>query len=202
VIAHLGDVELVRAEARADGGDQGTDLIVIEDLVDARLFDIEHLAAQRQDRLRLAVAPLLGGAAGRVALDEINFAFGRIALGAVGQLAGQGQTVQHALAAREVTRLARRDAGACGEHRLFDHLARDGGTLGEEGAELVIDDLRDNALDLAVAEFGLGLSLELRLRHFDRDDHRDALADVVASQRLLVALLEVVVGNVLVDGAG
>ena len=41
-----------------------------EGAVEARLLDVQDLAAQRQDRLRLGVAALHGGAAGRVALDD------------------------------------------------------------------------------------------------------------------------------------
>ena len=60
-----------------------------EHLVEARALDVEDLAAQRQHRLEGAVAALLGGAAGRIALDDEEFGFRRIALLAVGELAGQ-----------------------------------------------------------------------------------------------------------------
>ncbi len=69
VVARLVDVELV-AHAGADRGDQRLDLGVREDLVDPALLDVEDLAAQRQDRLGVAVTALLGRAAGRVALDH------------------------------------------------------------------------------------------------------------------------------------
>ncbi len=64
VVAHLGDVELVGPDARADRRDHRADFLVVEHLVEARLLHVEHLAAQRQDRLELAVAALLGRAAG------------------------------------------------------------------------------------------------------------------------------------------
>ena len=60
-----------------------------EHLVEARPLDVEDLAAQRQDRLVGAVARLLGRAAGGIALDEEQLALRRIALLAVGELAGQ-----------------------------------------------------------------------------------------------------------------
>jgi hypothetical protein len=72
------------------------------------------LPLQRQDRLELAVAPLLGRAAGGVALDDVQLAQRRILLLAVGQLAGQAQPVQDALAAGHLARLARRLAGPRG----------------------------------------------------------------------------------------
>ena len=59
-------------------------------LVQARLLDVEDLAAQGQDGLEASVAALLGRAAGRVALDDVQLAPRRVALLAVGQLAGQG----------------------------------------------------------------------------------------------------------------
>ena len=112
VVAQLGDVEIVLADAGAEGGDQGADLLGGEHLVEARLLDVENLALQRQDRLELAVAPLLGRAAGRVALDQVQFAQGRVLLLAVGQFARQGGDVQGALAPGQLAGLARRLAGA------------------------------------------------------------------------------------------
>ena len=58
-------------------------------LVEARPLDVQDLAAQRQDRLVLAVAALLGRAAGGVALDDEQLGLGGIALLAVGELARQ-----------------------------------------------------------------------------------------------------------------
>ena len=95
-------------------------------LVEARALDVEDLAAQRQHRLVLAVAALLGGAAGRVALDDEEFGLGRIALLAIGELAGQRGDVERALAPRQLARLARGFAGGGG----LDHLADDDLGLG------------------------------------------------------------------------
>ena len=52
---------------------------VLQHLVDARLLDVEDLAAQREDRLRVAVAALLGRAAGGVALDDEQLGERRVA---------------------------------------------------------------------------------------------------------------------------
>ena len=81
-----------------------------DDLVEARLLDVQDLAAQRQDRLEAAVAALLGRAAGRVALDDVELAPRRVALLAVGELAGQRQAVERALADA-------RGRGPCGPPR-------------------------------------------------------------------------------------
>ena len=67
-----------------------------EHLVDARLLDVEHLAEHGQDGLEVAVAALLGRAAGRVALDDVQLAALRVALLAVGQLAGQRRALERA----------------------------------------------------------------------------------------------------------
>ncbi len=75
------------------------------------LFDVEQLAAKRQDRLEAAIAALLGRATGRVALDDVELAPGGVALLAVGELARQRHTLQGALADDQIARLAGRLAG-------------------------------------------------------------------------------------------
>ena len=50
---------------------------------------VQHLAAQRQDRLRFLVAAHLRAAAGRVALDQEELVERRIASFAIGELARQ-----------------------------------------------------------------------------------------------------------------
>src|SRR5207248_10647836 len=87
--------------------DHRLDLVAAEHLVDARLLDVQDLAFERQNRLEPAVAPLLGRAAGRFALDDVEFALRRIALLAVGELPGQRAAVEGALAAHQVARFPR-----------------------------------------------------------------------------------------------
>ena len=48
------------------------------------------------------------------------------------------------------------------------------------------------ALDLGVAQLGLGLALELRVGQLDADDGRQALAHVVAGQVRVVVLEDAV----------
>ena len=52
----------VFADVGADGGDQRADGVAGKRAMEAGALDVEDLAAQRQDRLRLTVARLLGGA--------------------------------------------------------------------------------------------------------------------------------------------
>ena len=122
VVAQLVGVELVLADARAERRDQRADFLARQHLVEARALDVQDLAAQRQDGLVLAVAALLGGAAGRVALDDEEFGLGGIALLAIGELAGQGGDVERALAARQFARLA----GGFARRGRLDDLADDG----------------------------------------------------------------------------
>ena len=58
-IANAGEVHLVRADAGPHGGEQVADLLVPENLVEARLLHIQDFPLERQDRLENAVAPLL-----------------------------------------------------------------------------------------------------------------------------------------------
>ena len=181
----------------AERRDHRLDLVAAEHLVEARLLDVQDLALDRQDRLEAPVAPLLGRAAGRLTLDDVDLAQRRIALLAVGELARQRAAVERALAPDQVARLARRLA----RPRGVDRLARStrlatAGFSSRNAPELVVDDRLDDALDLGVAELRLGLPFELRPRNLDADDRGQPLADVVAADgRVLQVLRQVVAGR-------
>ena len=205
VVAALRDVEgavaLVLADAGAAGGDDGADLLVGEDLVDAGLLDVEDLALDREDRLVAAVAALLGGTAGGVAFDDVELADGRVALGAVGQLAGEAAG-GHGGLADGLAGLAGGLAGAGGVEALVDDAAAGLRVALEVVLELLADDGGDDALDLGVGQTGLVLGLELRVRVLDGDDGHEALAHVVAVELGVLVLDEVVGLRVVVDHAG
>src|SRR5712692_7797557 len=110
----------VLAEVGADGRDQVLDLIRVEHLIEACLLDVEDLAAQRQDGLEAPVAALLGRAAGRVTLHDEDLAQVGVALGAVGQLAGQGRGIERALALDQLASFARSLSCAGGVDDLLD----------------------------------------------------------------------------------
>ena len=78
VVLERGDVEIF-ADAGADRGDDRAELLVLEHLVEALFFDVERLAAQRQDRLKAPVASLLGAAARAVALHDEELVFAVVA---------------------------------------------------------------------------------------------------------------------------
>ena len=140
VVAQLGDVEVLGADAGAERRDHGLDFVAAEHLVEAGLLDVEDLALDRQDRLEAAVAPLLGRAAGRLTFDDVELAERGIAFLAVGQLARQGAAVERALAADQIAGLARGLARAGGIDRLQDDPLGDVRVLLEERPELVVDD--------------------------------------------------------------
>ena len=81
----------VRAGAAAQRLDEVLQLLVLAQLVGRGAGDVQDLAAQGQDRLGLAVARLLGRAAGRIALDQEDLGAVDGVLRAVGELAGQAQ---------------------------------------------------------------------------------------------------------------
>jgi hypothetical protein len=153
VVAQLRGVEAL-ADARPEGDDQRPDVLAREDLVEARLLDVQQLAAQRQDRLEATVTALLGRAAGRIALDDVDLTAGGVPFLAIGQLARQGQPVERALADDEIARLARRLAGTGGGQAFLDDPATVRRVLVEILAEAVGDGRLDLALDLGVAELG------------------------------------------------
>src|SRR5256885_11345629 len=64
------DVVLFLADTGSESRDQRHDFLAREHLVETCLLDVEDLAFERKDCLELAVAPLLGRPARRIALDR------------------------------------------------------------------------------------------------------------------------------------
>ena len=89
---------ILRAGAAADRLHQVGELRVGGELVLGGGGDVEDFSAQGQDGLGLAVARLLGAAAGRIALDDEQLAAFGGGVGAVGELAGQAQFLHRGLA--------------------------------------------------------------------------------------------------------
>src|SRR6478609_573085 len=198
VVAQLGDVEVL-ANAGAEGGDHGLDLGIAERLVQPGTLDVQDLAAQRQDGLGLRVAAALGGTAGRVTLHDVDLAPLRVLRGAVGQLAGHAEGFQRALAAGVVPGLPGGHARlGCGD-RLADDVPGGTGVALEPVAQAVGDNALDKALDLGVAELGLGLALELRFGELHGNDCRQALADVVPGEVVFLFLDDVLLPRIAVD---
>ena len=205
VIAQLVDIEIIPAHTFADAGaqrgDEGEDLVAGEQLFVAGFLDVEDLAAQRQDGLELPVAALLGAAASGVALDDVDLAHRRVFLLAIGQLAGQAHAIEHALAARHLTRLARSFASA---RRINDLAADDlgvGGVLQQVIGQGLADHVFHRATHFAADQLVLGLAAELGLWHLHAQHATQAFAHVITADFDLGFLGQLVVVDVLVDDA-
>ena len=175
-------LEIVRAGAAAERLDEIGDLGVLRELVLAGGGDVEDLAAQRQHRLRAAIARLLGGAARAVALDDENLRSVGRRIRAVGELAGQAQFAHRRLA-RDVLFLPAAEAlvGALDDEiQELVGLRRIGG---EPVVERIADRLFDDALGFGGRETVLGLALEFRLAHEHRQHAGRARHDVIAVDR-------------------
>ena len=79
LVANLVEIE-VFADPGTDRCDERLDLGVGEDLVEGSPFDVQHLAAQRQNRLGLGITGIARRTTGRVALDDEQFGSLGIAL--------------------------------------------------------------------------------------------------------------------------
>ena len=89
-------------------------------------LDVQRLAAQGQDRLRLPHARLLCGAARRIPFDDEQLVQLRFFARAGGELADERQVVDAVFRARDLLCLPRRNAHFCRALRLFDDLFKDG----------------------------------------------------------------------------
>ena len=139
VVARLLEIEVL-AGGGAERRHHGLHLGVAEHAVDARLLDVQDLAAQRQDGLELGVAAVDGRAAGGVALDQEQLGLARVLGAAVGELARQRGVAERALAGR-VARLAGGEARPRGLHGLLDDDAALVGVLLEELGQLLVGGL-------------------------------------------------------------
>ncbi len=202
VIAQLLDVEVVASDAGAHRLDERADFLGTEHPVEAGTLDVEDLALQGKDRLDVPVAALLGRAAGRVALDQEQLAFGWVALLTVGKLAGERSDVHHALAPGELTRLFGGLARGGGVDHLLDDGAGVGGIFLEPFGELVGDQAFERLADLGGDELVLGLRAELGVGELHGDDRRQPLAHVVAGKADLLALQDAALFRIIVEGAG
>ncbi len=188
VVAQSVDVEVVGPDPRAQRRDERLDLLTGDHLVEAGLLDVQDLPFKRQDRLVSAVAPLLGGAARALALDDEQLALRGILLLAVGEFPREGRTVQRPLPSREIPRLARRIARPGRFNSLRHDLLCNGGVLLKELAELLIHQLLDDPFHLGVSKLRLRLPLELRVLDLHGDHAGESLPHVLARETLLYIL--------------
>ena len=140
VVAELLDVEVPPlADAAAERRDERADLREREHLVEARALDVEDLALEREDGLKLPVAPLLRRAAGAVALDDVDLGSRRDrATGS--RRACRTASCSRAAPLRTTSRALRAASRAFAARiGLLEDLPRRLRVLLEELAELVVD---------------------------------------------------------------
>src|ERR1700730_4885265 len=155
-------VLVVDAGAAAERLDEIGKLLVLRQLVLAGRRHVEDFSAQRQDGLRAAVARLLGGAAGGIALDDENLGTVGGAIGAVGEFSRQAQ-LSHRGLARNILFLAAADALIGTLDHEVEQLVGLRRIAGAPIVERGLDRLLDDALRLGGGEAILGLALEFRL---------------------------------------
>jgi hypothetical protein len=150
------------ARVNAERGRDVVHFLRREDVCGLDFPGVQDLAPQRHDRLERAVARLLGGPAGRVALDQEQLAALRLLQRAVGELARQRRPARDALAGD-----ARGGLGAL--LRIADRELRDffAGLrmLVEPERESILHHAGDERRGLARRKLFLGLARELRIRH-------------------------------------
>ena len=143
---------------------------------------VQDLALQGEDGLESTVTTLLGRAPCRVTLDEEYLRVLRRTQRTVGQLAWQGTALKCTLAPDQILGLT----GGCprlgGLHCLLDDMFGSTRRGIKVLSEFLVDGRAHDALSLAVAELGLCLTLELGFGNLDRDDGRQALAEVFAGE--------------------
>ena len=160
MIAELREIEAAAlADAAAERPDERRDFLRREHAVEPRALDVQDLALEREDRLKVPVAALLRAAAGALPLDDVDLALRRILALAVGELAGERGRIEHAFA-DDLARLAGRFTRLCRHDGLLEDLPRHLRMLLEVATELRADDVLDDALHLARDELRLRLRVE------------------------------------------
>src|SRR4029453_2717299 len=171
--------------------------------MDPGLLEVEDLAAGGEDRLAPRIAATLGGATGRIALDDEDLTLLRIGRLAIRKLARQAAAAQQPFTV--TSRVARLPGGDTRDgSRLTladDHLPL-AGVLLEPIAQLGVDHLQDKGPRLGVAELGLGLALELWFSELHREDRCEPFPNVVPGQPVLWLLDQSPVLAPLVGGIG
>ena len=189
-------------DARTERHDQRANVVAAENLVDARLLNVEQLAAQREDRLEASIATLLRRTTGRLTLHDVELRLGWVALLAVGELARECAPLKRALAHDELFRLARRFASTRRIERLTNHLFTIRRILFKELRQALVDGGLHDPLDLGGAELRLCLAFKLRIDKFHADHCSEAFAHIFAGEVWIVVFHRTVLAAPVIQRAG
>ena len=202
LIAQLLCVEVLflAPDAASQRRNQCGDLVGRQHLVQPGFFHVENLSAQRQDRLRATIARLFGGTAGRIALDQENFALARIFFLAIGQLPGQAAHI--ALLASNVAGLA----GRLARRRRVDDLLRNRPgllrVLKQELPQAFGYRALNRRLGFRRDQPFLGLRGKLGIPHLHGNDGCQPFAHVFAPKRQVLGAIAAVMLQVGIESAG
>ena len=185
VVAQLGNVKVL-ADAGAQRGHHRHQLFVAVNLVQPCLFHIQHFTPKGQNGLVGTVPSVLGGAAGGITLDDVNFAQGGVVGGAVRQLARQLAAFQPGLITGVISGLAGRLSGARSVQGLGQQRLGYRRVLLKIGHQFVIYQGADQAGNVRIAQLALGLALKLGLGKLHADDGSQPLAHIVAGELLVI----------------
>ena len=202
VIAQFVRVVLIAADAAAQSGDQRGHFLGREHFIEAGFLNVEDFTLQRQDRLILAVTPLLRRAARGVPFHQVQFGERRVAFLAVRQFARQASQIQRAFTAGHLTGTTRGFARARGVNNFADHDFRIGRVFQQVFAQQFVHLLLNRRFHLGGDQLVFGLRGEFRIRHFHRYHGNQAFTGVVAGGadfRFFTVALFVHVG---VEGTG
>ena len=155
------------------------------DLVGGRARNVQDLAADRQDRLRFAVARLLGAAARAIAFDDEQFSLALAFAAAIGELARQAQLlgVGGALALDFALLLALQALVHALHHFAEQRLAALH-IVGEEVVEVIAHRVFDQPRGFGRGQAVLGLRLELRFADEHAEHHLGAGHHIVGGEIL------------------
>ena len=169
-VAQLGGVEFLTDAAAQRLNDRNEREVGIH-LVQSRFFHVEHLTAQRQDRLEARVSALLCRASCRVSLHQIELGELGVFLLTVGKLARQRGALEQSLATGCLACLSRRLTRTVCRECLVENCLANAGIFLKIFGKLFGDKIIDVLSHLAVSELALGLTLKLCLGELDRN-HR------------------------------
>ena len=183
VITNLRKVECFRVLFGTEGDTERrediTHLFRLEHLMLHRFLHIQDLTAQRQDSLMHTVTTGLGRTACRISLHEEQLAFFRILAHTIGQLTGQATATQRRLAQHALTGITRRDTSLRSQNHFLYYLLRVVRMLLQVVLQRLSYGTGYHTGHFRVTEFGLRLTLELRLSHLDGDNSRQTFTEIV-----------------------
>ena len=130
----------------------------------------------------MAVPSLLCRTAGRVSLNDIQFAFFRVFPRTIRQFCRQPEAVADSLFARRFFCTPCSNTRARLSNGFFKHFFKNIRILFKKDNELFFYKRINDCADFRVAKFFFCLSFKLRLRHFHRQNRSKTGAHVISSQ--------------------